>query len=161
MNPDGVYLGNYRGNLLGIDLNRIWDNCSSYSHPTAHAIKKLIESLSRSENPLDFVLDIHVSNTMLGFFVVGNAYDRFENYTQTEFKFGRVLLLAFSEMRDTSCSRRCWLRIPRTSVTRIQCITRSVENNNSTNVGVMSQNEDKIITQSQWKYNSAIRGRVI
>ena len=27
------------------------------------------------ENPLDFVLDIHVSNTLLGFFVVGNAYD--------------------------------------------------------------------------------------
>lgn len=75
MNPDGVYLGNYRGNLLGIDLNRIWDNCSPHSHPTAHALKNLIEKLSRSENPLDFVLDIHVSNTMLGFFVVGNAYD--------------------------------------------------------------------------------------
>ena len=77
MNPDGVYLGNYRGNLLGIDLNRIWDRCSPHAHPTAHALKKLIEKLSGPENasPLDFVLDIHVSNTMLGFFVVGNAYD--------------------------------------------------------------------------------------
>ena len=77
MNPDGVYLGNYRGNLLGIDLNRIWDRCSPHAHPTSHALKKLIEKLSASENasPLDFVLDIHVSNTMLGFFVVGNAYD--------------------------------------------------------------------------------------
>ena len=76
MNPDGVYLGNYRGNLLGIDLNRIWDNCSPHAHPTAAAVKKLIEELSRSDQTLDFVLDIHVSNTMLGFFVVGNAYDR-------------------------------------------------------------------------------------
>ena len=78
MNPDGVYLGNYRGNLLGIDLNRVWDRCSPHAHPTAHALKQLIEKLSASENasPLDFVLDIHVSNTMLGFFVVGNAYDR-------------------------------------------------------------------------------------
>ena len=75
MNPDGVYLGNYRGNLLGIDLNRIWDNCSPYAHPTANAVKKLIEELSRSDQTLDFVLDIHVSNTLLGFFVVGNAYD--------------------------------------------------------------------------------------
>ena len=75
MNPDGVYLGNYRGNLLGIDLNRIWDNCSEHAHPTAHAVKELIEKLSKSGNPLDFVLDIHVSNTLLGFFVVGNAYD--------------------------------------------------------------------------------------
>ena len=68
----------------GIDLNRIWDNCSPHGHPTAHAVKTLIEKLSRTENqgkddksesPLDFVLDIHVSNTLLGFFVVGNAYD--------------------------------------------------------------------------------------
>ena len=61
--------------ILGIDLNRIWDNCSPHTHPTAHAVKSLIEKLTTSENPLDFVLDIHVSNTLLGFFVVGNAYD--------------------------------------------------------------------------------------
>ena len=29
----------------------------------------------QKETPLDFVLDIHVSNTMLGFFIVGNAFD--------------------------------------------------------------------------------------
>jgi hypothetical protein len=30
---------------------------------------------------LDFILDIHVSNTLLGFFVVGNAYDSVFRYT--------------------------------------------------------------------------------
>ena len=38
-------------------------------------IKLSCEMLDPQENPLDFVLDIHVSNTLLGFFVVGNAYD--------------------------------------------------------------------------------------
>jgi murein tripeptide amidase MpaA len=28
VNPDGVYAGNYRTNLYGVDLNRRWD-CST------------------------------------------------------------------------------------------------------------------------------------
>ena len=38
-------------------------------------IAKIFDANAFQENPLDFVLDIHVSNTLLGFFVVGNAYD--------------------------------------------------------------------------------------
>ena len=48
MNPDGVYLGNYRGSLLGIDLNRIWDNSSQHAHPTVHAIKTIIDGMATS-----------------------------------------------------------------------------------------------------------------
>ena len=77
----------------GTDLNRTWDTASPHAHPTVHTIRDVIDKLSKTvctsfadfakifdantfqENPLDFVLDIHVSNTLLGFFVVGNAYD--------------------------------------------------------------------------------------
>ena len=30
MNPDGVFLGNYKGSLFGADLNRVWDKSSLY-----------------------------------------------------------------------------------------------------------------------------------
>ena len=37
MNPDGVFLGNTMGNLLGQDLNRCWQEPNSFSQPTVHA----------------------------------------------------------------------------------------------------------------------------
>ena len=45
LNPDGVYLGNSRANLLGQDLNRHWHDADPWKHPTIHAIKKLLEAL--------------------------------------------------------------------------------------------------------------------
>ena len=62
MNPDGVFLGNYRGSLLGkhqdraldilvsigSDLNRVWDTTSSHGHPTVHAVKSIVEKLAAS-----------------------------------------------------------------------------------------------------------------
>ena len=51
MNPDGVYLGNYRGNLLGMDLNRVWDNCSPHPHPTIAAVRRLIADLTAAVRP--------------------------------------------------------------------------------------------------------------
>ena len=62
MNPDGVFLGNYRGSLLGkiqgctldkhvsigSDLNRVWDTTSSHGHPTVHAVKRIVEKLAAS-----------------------------------------------------------------------------------------------------------------
>lgn len=33
MNPDGVIHGNYRTNLAGIDLNRVWDSADSELSP--------------------------------------------------------------------------------------------------------------------------------
>ena len=76
MNPDGVFLGNYKGSLFGADLNRVWDKSSLYLLPTIQTVKDLIMQLSTShEQPLDFVLDLHVSNSLLGFYVIGNSYD--------------------------------------------------------------------------------------
>ncbi len=45
MNPDGVFLGNTRGNLLGQDLNRNGTEPDPHAHPTVCAAKKLIEGI--------------------------------------------------------------------------------------------------------------------
>ncbi|CDQ62189.1 unnamed protein product [Oncorhynchus mykiss] len=47
LNPDGVYLGNYRCSLMGFDLNRHWQEPSPWAHPTLHAVKQLIVQLSQ------------------------------------------------------------------------------------------------------------------
>jgi murein tripeptide amidase MpaA len=39
LNPDGVTLGNYRCNSLGVDLNRRWLNPSKLLHPTIYYAK--------------------------------------------------------------------------------------------------------------------------
>jgi murein tripeptide amidase MpaA len=33
VNPDGVIHGNYRTNLAGVDLNRVWDSVDSVFSP--------------------------------------------------------------------------------------------------------------------------------
>ena len=42
LNPDGVYMGNYRSSLMGFDLNRHWHSPSPWAHPSIHATKKLL-----------------------------------------------------------------------------------------------------------------------
>ena len=42
LNPDGVYLGNYRCSLMGFDLNRHWSDPSPWAHPTIQATKKIV-----------------------------------------------------------------------------------------------------------------------
>jgi hypothetical protein len=39
VNVDGVIYGNFRCDLSGIDLNRIWKNPSKLIHPQIYAIK--------------------------------------------------------------------------------------------------------------------------
>jgi hypothetical protein len=39
LNPDGVFYGNYRSNILGVDLNRRWPNPSKLLHPTIYYAK--------------------------------------------------------------------------------------------------------------------------
>ena len=85
VNPDGVFLGNTRGNLLGQDLNRCWLNPNKFQHPTVFALRKMILGLAKSSAyDLDMILDIHGHPTQLGLFVIGNAYDdvyRFERHS--------------------------------------------------------------------------------
>ncbi|CAH1774105.1 unnamed protein product, partial [Owenia fusiformis] len=82
LNPDGVYLGNYRCSLMGFDLNRHWMEPSPWAHPTLYACKNLMMELDRSQkDDLDFYIDIHAHSTLMNGFMYGNTYedmDRFE-----------------------------------------------------------------------------------
>lgn len=49
VNPDGVFLGNNRCNLIGQDLNRTWHVATEFSHPTLYAIKNMLKELDNSE----------------------------------------------------------------------------------------------------------------
>lgn len=49
LNPDGVFLGNNRCNLIGQDMNRSWNIATEFSHPTIMATKKMLRELDSSE----------------------------------------------------------------------------------------------------------------
>jgi murein tripeptide amidase MpaA len=66
LNPDGVYLGNYRCSLMGFDLNRHWHEPSPWAHPTLQATKSLVLEYNANPNvDLDFYFDIHAHSTLM------------------------------------------------------------------------------------------------
>ncbi|XP_077295000.1 cytosolic carboxypeptidase 6-like isoform X2 [Arctopsyche grandis] len=82
VNPDGVYLGNQRANLLGIDLNRSWHMISQWAHPTMKAVHDTIKNIEakREHYQLDFVIDMHSHSSLKGCFMYGNTYDDVYRY---------------------------------------------------------------------------------
>ena len=54
LNPDGVYVGNYRSSLLGFDLNRHWHSPSPWAQPSIHATKKLL--MEYDKDPVSITL---------------------------------------------------------------------------------------------------------
>lgn len=56
MNPDGVVFGNYRCNMNGIDLNRIWSYPHKELHDTVWYVKDFIKQIV---NDLSLVIDFH------------------------------------------------------------------------------------------------------
>ena len=82
VNPDGVYVGNTRTNAMGQDLNRHWDDCNRFLHPTIHAVRDIVRKLD-DEGRVDLVLDMHAHTSLTGVFLYGNSYDdvyRFERH---------------------------------------------------------------------------------
>ncbi|XP_074987961.1 BEN domain-containing protein 5 isoform X5 [Caretta caretta] len=57
LNPDGVYLGNYRCSLMGFDLNRHWVDPSPWAHPTLHGVKQLIVQMYNNPTSTSFNRD--------------------------------------------------------------------------------------------------------
>ncbi|KAL0119285.1 hypothetical protein PUN28_009693 [Cardiocondyla obscurior] len=81
LNPDGVYLGNYRSTVMGLDLNRSWNCISEWIHPTLLATRAMLKSLDKnSQTPLDCVLDLHAHTNATGVFVYGNTYEDVYRY---------------------------------------------------------------------------------
>ncbi|XP_063723535.1 cytosolic carboxypeptidase 6-like [Symsagittifera roscoffensis] len=82
LNPDGVYLGNYRSSLMGFDLNRHWGNPSAWAHPTLYAAKNFFLDLDANEDVnVQMYCDIHAHSTLMNGFMYGNIFEdsnRFE-----------------------------------------------------------------------------------
>ena len=58
VNIDGVYLGNYRGNFGGFDLNRCWLRPELSKQPEVFAIKNAIKKIGKKQ-AIDFMIDLH------------------------------------------------------------------------------------------------------
>lgn len=71
VNPDGVCAGNYRTNLLGLDLNRRWDESRSKNHQEALHVRRYITQLYKSRR-IAIVLDLHGHSRKLFSFFYGN-----------------------------------------------------------------------------------------
>ena len=73
LNPDGVRYGNFRCSLLGVDLNRRWDNPSKILHPTIYYAKKMIQVLNESHKIVLFC-DMHGHTRKKNVFMYGCSY---------------------------------------------------------------------------------------
>ncbi|XP_035781923.1 LOW QUALITY PROTEIN: cytosolic carboxypeptidase 6-like [Anopheles albimanus] len=124
LNPDGVFLGNNRCNVVGHDLNRSWNRLSQYTHPTLSAVMKMLKEYDNSSvrtgcifvaskitcinislctYPLqcyqvDFVIDIHAHSSLTGTFIYGSTYDNVYRYERH---------LVFPKLFATKCEDFC------------------------------------------------------
>lgn len=60
LNPDGVFLGNQRSDLLGSDPNRCWNRATTYAHPALVAVKDQLTKLSSEKVITILSLDTNV-----------------------------------------------------------------------------------------------------
>lgn len=80
LNPDGVFIGNYRCSSQGLDLNRQWLNPEDVKEPTIVATKQMLLQLaSDATSKLDVYIDIHAHSTSLSTFMYLNAPSEKQN----------------------------------------------------------------------------------
>lgn len=77
LNPDGCKYGNYRCSLLGIDLNRRWNQPNKALHPTIYYTKKMIEAFSE-KHELILVCDMHGHTKKKNVFMYGCSVKSYE-----------------------------------------------------------------------------------
>ncbi|CAG0906886.1 unnamed protein product [Darwinula stevensoni] len=103
LNPDGAFLGNYRTNVMGMDLNRQWTEPSQWAHPTVFSAKNLISDIDEDKNAdLDFVIDLHAHTSLLGAFVYGNIYDDVYRY-ERHIVFPKMLSQVAEDYNANNC----------------------------------------------------------
>lgn len=71
INIDGVFYGNYRTNLSGNDLNRVWRQPRKDYHYEVYSLKKFLHSLNKTA-PIQLIIDIHGHSNSLNSFFYGN-----------------------------------------------------------------------------------------
>ena len=76
LNPDGVFLGNYRCNSIGLDLNRMWHAPLPDTAPTIHSMRQSAQQYT--QHPLcrlEMILDMHAHSTCMNCFIFANMPD--------------------------------------------------------------------------------------
>ena len=76
LNPDGCYLGNYRADSTGVDLNRFWGIASHALEPSLHAVRRLAWDIHTTPQfHLALFLDIHAHSASKANMCYCNAHD--------------------------------------------------------------------------------------
>ena len=72
INIDGVCIGNARSSLVGLDLNRRWNNPNPIIHPEIYFLKNMLKRLNQQfEKGVQIFCDLHGHNKKLNSFVYG------------------------------------------------------------------------------------------
>ena len=74
LNPDGVFLGNYRCSFVGVDLNRQWQAPGPLA-PELVAVKALLQEAAETQPQLAIFIDIHSHSANLSSFMYCNSHD--------------------------------------------------------------------------------------
>ncbi|CAD8154135.1 unnamed protein product [Paramecium pentaurelia] len=73
INPDGVVFGNYRCNLYGTDLNRIWISPHKELHDSVWYVRELIKQINQS-GELNLIIDFHGHSKKFNSFYYANSF---------------------------------------------------------------------------------------
>jgi hypothetical protein len=72
INIDGCIYGNFRSNLTGVDLNRMWTDPDKLFTPEVQSIKTYLRELSRVKKISHFI-DLHGHSRELGTFIYSSG----------------------------------------------------------------------------------------
>lgn len=70
LNVEGVYMGNYRTGIMGVDFNRLFLSGSPDLFPEIKGLKQLVEEC-KSKGRVDLYLDLHGHSILPGCFMYG------------------------------------------------------------------------------------------
>ena len=102
VNPDGVYLGNYRMNSSGVNLNRVYNLATPEDCSEIFAIKSLVEYYNQ-DGRLQFYFDMHGHSSVKGAFIYGSAFDNIVSQVESEL-FCKIFDLNSQYFNFSDCS---------------------------------------------------------
>ena len=86
INPDGVFCGNNRTSLAGVDLNRRWTDPDKVMQPEVFYLKSFIQTLTKDN--VSIFVDLHGHSKKNNSFIYGNSFKSIKekkNYWQVRF----------------------------------------------------------------------------
>lgn len=106
LNPDGVIKGNYRCNILGVDLNRRWLNPSKLLHPTIYYAKLLAKSC-HSDHQIVMFCDMHGHSRKRNVFMYGCVSGQSDMNQHRNNNLIRLIPYLFSQKSKLFCFSDC------------------------------------------------------